>query len=117
MPKPPAAYIDGRLFAGAGVTDCAQALEWRGFRFEGRGHRPAPGTEGYFSYFCAELQCEVKRYAPSVWIGHMGPGPTTNGSSFEDCCSAAVQALCKQQAYSNRILERLAQAALAGLKP
>jgi hypothetical protein len=103
-------YIDDRLFAGAGVTDAAAALEWLGFRFEGRGHRPAPGTDGYFEYFNTELQCTVKRYGPRVWIAHMGPGPTTNSSEFADACVRAAEALHAQQRFGARCLERIAAA-------
>lgn len=105
--RPPTHYVDDRLFAGAGIVDAAAELEWRGFRFVGLGHRPAPGTDGYHEYFCADLQCTVKRYGPVVWIGHMGPGPSTNGVTFPDLCLAMLQALLKQYAYAQRILERV----------
>lgn len=104
---PPTSYVDDRLHAGAGIVDVAAALTWRGFTFEGRGWRPAPGCEGYFEYFCAALQACAKRYGPSVWIGHMGPGPVTNSASFEGLCLAALAALEQQQAYGARVLGKV----------
>lgn len=105
--RPSDSYVDGRLHAGAGIVDAAAALTWCGFAFEGRGWRPAPGCEGYFEYWCADLQATVKRYGPSVWIGSMGPGPTTNSATFEGCCAAAVHSLQQQQSYGARILGKL----------
>jgi hypothetical protein len=104
---PKQTYIDERLFAGSGVVDAAAALEWLGFLFEGRGHSPAPGTEGCFVYFCAELQATAKMYGPRVWIGSMGPGPTTNSSSFEDLCVRMAEALQAQQKFGSQCLTRL----------
>lgn len=105
--RTPTSYVDERLHAGAGIVDAASALTWRGFMFEGRGWRPAPGCEGYFEYFCTELQATAKRYGPSVWIGSIGPGPTTNSATFEGLCVAAVHALEQQQSYGARVLTRL----------
>ena len=105
--RTPTSYIDERLHAGAGVVDAAASLEWRGFLFEGRGWRPAPGCEGYFEYFCTELQASAKRYGPSVWIGSFGPGPVTNSASFEGLCVAALDALKRQQAHGSRVLGKV----------